>query len=71
MPWGEQSTSIALVRLNFNQWTVDAGEVKIAIIGDFSEYSSQSRPDFRYESTQGRDIFFVPTEIQAVDKLAR
>lgn len=45
--------------------------VKVAIVGDFSGYSSQSLQDFIYESNNGRDIFFLPTEQQALEKLSR
>ncbi|MFD0698098.1 DUF4180 domain-containing protein [Paenibacillus sp. GCM10027628] len=44
--------------------------VKIAIIGDFSVYSSQSLQDFIYECNSGKDIFFLPTEQQAIEKLS-
>lgn len=44
--------------------------VKIAIIGDFSKYSSQSLKDFIYECNRGNDIFFLPTEQQAIEKLS-
>lgn len=43
--------------------------VKIAIIGDFSVYTSKSLKDFIYESNNGKDIFFLPTKEQAIDKL--
>lgn len=45
-------------------------QVKVAIVGDFSGYSSKSLRDFIYESNQGRDIFFVSTEEEAVQKLS-
>ncbi|MGN7402296.1 DUF4180 domain-containing protein [Cytobacillus praedii] len=44
--------------------------VKIAIIGDFSVYSSKSLKDFIYECNKGRDIFFFPDENQAIEKLS-
>jgi hypothetical protein len=44
--------------------------VKIAIIGDFSVYTSKSLKDFIYESNKGRDIFFLPDEKQAIEKLS-
>lgn len=44
--------------------------VKVAIIGDFSGYSSKSLKDFIYESNKGKHIFFVPDEKQAVEKLS-
>lgn len=43
--------------------------VKIAIVGDFSVYPSKSLQDFIYECNSGRDIFFLPTEQQAIEKL--
>lgn len=44
--------------------------VKIAIIGDFSVYTSKSLKDFIYESNNGKDIFFLPDEKQAIEKLS-
>ncbi|AFH60718.1 DUF4180 domain-containing protein [Paenibacillus caseinilyticus] len=45
--------------------------VKAAIVGDFSGYTSRSLRDFIYESNNGNDIFFLPTEEQAIEKLSR
>ncbi|ARJ22286.1 DUF4180 domain-containing protein [Bacillus sp. ISL-8] len=44
--------------------------VKIAIIGDFSMYTSKSLKDFIYECNKGKDIFFLATEQQAIEKLS-
>jgi len=44
--------------------------VKVAFVGDFSEYSSQSLRDFIYECNNGNDFFFMPTEQQAIEKLS-
>jgi hypothetical protein len=44
---------------------------KIAIVGDFSIYTSKSLKDFIYESNNGKDIFFVLDEKQAIEKLSR
>ena len=44
--------------------------VKIAIVGDFSAYTSKSLKDFIYESNKGKDIFFLPDEKQAIEKLS-
>ena len=64
----------------FNLSTKIAGEIlqkfityhkKIAIIGDFSIYSSKSLKHFIYECNNGKDIFFLPDEQQAVEKLSR
>ncbi|NLG56864.1 MAG: DUF4180 domain-containing protein [Clostridiales bacterium] len=43
---------------------------KIAVIGDFSQYASKSLKAFIHECNQGRDIFFVPDEKEAVEKLS-
>lgn len=45
--------------------------VKLAIVGDFSEYMSKSLRDFIYESNNGKEIFFLPDEEQAVEKLSK
>lgn len=42
---------------------------KLAIVGDFSGYASKPLNDFIYESNKGRDIFFVSTEEEAIQKL--
>lgn len=44
--------------------------VKIAIVGDFTVYTSKSLKDFIYECNQGKDIFFLPDEKQAIKKLS-
>lgn len=44
--------------------------VKIAIVGDFSQYRSKSLKDFIYESNKGRNIFFLPDEKQAIEKIS-
>lgn len=44
--------------------------VKIAIIGDFSIYTSNSLKDYIYECNNGRDIFFLSDEKQAIIKLS-
>ncbi|NQX64773.1 DUF4180 domain-containing protein [Paenibacillus alba] len=43
--------------------------VKIAIVGDYSMYSSMSLKQFIGESNQGKNIFFLSTEQEAVEKL--
>jgi hypothetical protein len=43
--------------------------VKIAIVGDFSAYTSKSLKAFIYESNNGKDIFFMPDEKQAIERL--
>lgn len=44
--------------------------MKIAIVGDFSVYTSKSLKDFIYESNKGNAIFFLPGEEEAVEKLS-
>lgn len=46
-------------------------QVKLAVIGDFAGYTSASKSlrDFIYECNQGKDLFFLPTETEAVEKL--
>ncbi|MED1411152.1 MULTISPECIES: DUF4180 domain-containing protein [Bacillus] len=44
--------------------------VKIAIVGDFSFYTSKSLKDFIYECNKGNDIFYLATEQQAIEKLS-
>lgn len=45
--------------------------VKLAIVGDFSSYTSKSLRDFIYESNKGMHIFFLSDEDEAVEKLSR
>lgn len=42
---------------------------KLAIVGDFSKYTSKPLHDFIYECNKGNDIFFVGNLNQAVEKL--
>lgn len=44
--------------------------VKIAIVGDFSVYTSKSFKDFIYECNKGKDIFFLSDEKQAIENLS-
>ena len=44
---------------------------KIAIYGGFSGYTRKPLRDFRLESKQGRDVIFVPTLQEAIDRLKR
>ncbi|GAA0375009.1 hypothetical protein J2S11_001251 [Bacillus horti] len=45
--------------------------VKVAIVGDFSMYQSNALKDFIYECNNGQDIFFVPDEQEAIERLSR
>lgn len=42
---------------------------RLAIVGDFSDYTSRPLKDFIYESNRGKDIFFVSSEEEAIKKL--
>ncbi len=42
---------------------------KIAIYGDYSKYTSKPIKDFIYESNSGKNIFFVNTQEEAIEKL--
>ncbi len=44
-------------------------QIKVALYGDFSNYTSKPLKDFIYESNKGKDIFFVEDEEQAIQKL--
>lgn len=44
---------------------------KLAIVGDFSNYTSKSLRDFIYECNKGKDIFFLSDEKEAIEKLSR
>lgn len=43
---------------------------KLAIIGDFSRYTSKPLRDFIYESNNGSHIFFVETVEETMEKFA-
>lgn len=43
--------------------------VKAAIYGDYSHYTSKPLKDFIYESNRGKDVFFVATREEAVQRL--
>lgn len=44
--------------------------IKMAIIGDYSHYTSKPLHDFIYESNHGKDFFFVSTLDEAVSRLS-
>lgn len=44
--------------------------VKLAVFGDFSAYTSKPLKDFIYESNKGRNVFFVATENEALERLS-
>ncbi len=65
---------VAIIEEFFDLSTRLAGEIvqkyvnygmKLAIIGDFSGYSSKSLQDYIYECNKGKDIFFVKNEEEA------
>lgn len=46
-------------------------QIKFAIYGDYCKYTSQPLEDFIYESNNGKDIFFVENETEAIKKLEK
>ena len=44
---------------------------RIAIYGDYSQYTSKPLHDFIFESNKGHDIFFTATKNEAVEYLCR
>ena len=46
-------------------------QIKFAVFGDFSKYTSKPLKDFIYESNKGKDIFFVPDTDTAVKMLSQ
>jgi len=46
-------------------------KMKLAIIGDFSNYDSKALKDFIYEYNSGNDIFFVENETKALSLLSK
>ena len=46
-------------------------QIKFAIIGDYSKYTSKPLKDFIYESNNGKDIFFVANENEAIEMLSK
>lgn len=43
--------------------------VRLAVYGDYSQYTSKPLKDFIYESNHGNDFFFVSTKDEAIQKL--
>lgn len=46
-------------------------QIRLAIVGDFSQYTSKALKDFIYESNQGNSFFFVATVAEAVRMLSQ
>lgn len=46
-------------------------KIKFAIYGDYSKYTSKPLKDFIYESNNGKDIFFVRNEDEAIKMLSK
>lgn len=44
-------------------------QMKVAILGDFSGYTSKPLQDFIRESNRGKTVFFLSTEAEALKKL--
>jgi hypothetical protein len=46
-------------------------QLKVAIVGDFSGYTSKPLKDFIYESNNASHVFFVGTTEEALERLSR
>lgn len=46
-------------------------QFKLAIIGDYSGYTSKPLKDFMYESNKGKNVFFVESEQEAIEMMSR
>jgi len=46
-------------------------KMKLAIIGEFSLYTSKALKDFIYECNNGKDVFFVGDTETAIEKLEK
>lgn len=46
-------------------------QIKFAVYGDYSKYTSKPLKDFIYESNNGKDIFFVKDTDEAVKMLSK
>lgn len=44
-------------------------QMKLAVVGDFSEYTSKSLKDFIYECNKGNLVFFKSNQEQAIEAL--
>jgi len=44
--------------------------IRLAIVGDFTRYSSKSLSQFMYESNSGRNILFVPSKDKAISGIS-
>ncbi len=45
-------------------------KMKIAIVGDYSSHTSKPLKDFMYESNRGKDIFFLSSMEEAIERLS-
>ena len=45
-------------------------QIKIAVWGDYSKYTSKPLKDFIYESNNGKDFFFVSEKEEAIKRLS-
>lgn len=45
--------------------------MRLAVVGDFSGYTSKNLKDFLYESNKGSAVCFLADEDEAVERLAR
>jgi hypothetical protein len=46
-------------------------DIKMAIVGDYSHYTSKPLKDFMYESNHGKDLYFVNTIEDGIERLSK
>ena len=44
--------------------------LQVAIVGEFGKFSSKSLKDFMYESNKGREVMFLTSEMEAIEKIS-
>jgi sugar phosphate isomerase/epimerase len=44
--------------------------LQVAIVGEFGKFSSKSLKDFMYESNKGREVMFLSSETEAIQKIS-
>ena len=45
--------------------------IRFAVYGDFTNYTSKPLKDFIFESNKGKDVFFVATKEEAIQKISQ
>lgn len=45
--------------------------IRLAIVGDFSEFTGKSIRDFIFESNNGKQVNFLPSTVEAIQSLSK